>query len=195
MLTEIYLQMKTDLSSFNNDWYKPGSKLKRAVWYCFNAFFILNPMNPFGGLKKFVLKIFGAKIGKGVVLKQRINIKYPWMLEIGDHSWIGEGVWIDNLALVKIGAHCCVSQGALLLCGNHNYKKSSFDLIVGEIILEDGSWIGAKGIVTGGVTCQTHSILSAGSVTSKKLAAYQIYRGNPAIKVGERRIEEKSNSK
>ncbi len=183
--------MKTELASFNNDWYKPGSKVKRAIWYCFNATFLLNPMNPFSGLKKFVLRLFGAKIGKGVVLKQRINVKYPWFLEIGDHSWIGEDVWIDNLTHVKIGSNCCVSQGALLLCGNHNYKKSTFDLMVGEIIMEEGSWVGAKAIVTGGVTCASHSILSAGSVTSKNLDAYQIYRGNPAIKVIERKIEAK----
>ena len=190
MLTEIYLLMKTDLSSFNNDWYNPGGKIKRAIWYGFNAVFLLNPMNPFSGLKKFVLRLFGAKIGKGVVLKQRINVKYPWLLEIGNHSWIGEDVWIDNLAKVTIGSNCCVSQGALLLCGNHNYKKSSFDLMVGEIDLEDGVWIGAKGIVTGGVKCESHSILSAGSVTSKNLLSYKIYRGNPAIKVIERKIEE-----
>ena len=57
-----------------------------------------------------------------------MNIKYPWFLAIGDHTWIGEKVWIDNLAEVAIGANCCVSQGAMLLCGNHNYKKSTFEL-------------------------------------------------------------------
>jgi putative colanic acid biosynthesis acetyltransferase WcaF len=181
--------MKTDLSKFNNDWYKPGSKLKRAFWYLFNVSFLLNPMNPFSGLKKLVLRMFGAKIGKGVVLKQRINVKYPWKLEIGDNSWIGEDVWIDNLDMVKIGANCCVSQGALLLCGNHNFKKEAFDLMIGEIILEDGAWVGAKGIVTAGVTCGSHSILAAGSVTSKNLAPYWIYRGNPAVKTIERKIE------
>ena len=181
--------MKTDLSKFNNDWYKPGSKVKRALWYCFNLSFLLNPMNPFSGLKKLVLRMFGAKIGKGVVLKQRINVKYPWKLEIGDYSWIGEDVWIDNLDKVKIGSNCCVSQGALLLCGNHNFKKAAFDLMIGEIILEDGSWVGAKAIVTANVTCGTHSILAAGSVTSKNLSPYWIYRGNPAVKMVARKIE------
>ena len=181
--------MKTDLSKFNNDWYKPGSKIKRAIWYCFNAGFLLNPMNPFSGLKKLVLRMFGAKIGSNVVFKQRVNVKYPWFLSVGDNTWIGEDVWIDNLAQVDIGANCCVSQGALLLCGNHNYKKEAFDLMVGKIVLEDGVWIGAKAIVTGGVTCESHAILTAGSVTSKNIAAYSIYRGNPAVKVIDRKIE------
>ncbi|UKN02080.1 WcaF family extracellular polysaccharide biosynthesis acetyltransferase [Paracrocinitomix mangrovi] len=182
--------MPTDLSKFNNDWYKPGGKVKRALWYCFNNWFLLNKYNPFGGLKKFVLRMFGAKIGKGVVIKQRVNVKYPWFLEIGDHSWIGEGVWIDNLGKVKIGPHCCISQGALLLCGNHNYKKSTFDLMVGDITLEEGVWIGAKSVVSGGVTCFSHAVLSAGSVANKDLEAYKIYQGNPAQIVRERVIEE-----
>ena len=182
--------MKTDLSKFNNDWYQPGNIVKRALWYFFNNMFLLNPYNPFGGLKRLVLRMFGAKIGKGVVIKQRVNIKYPWKLEIGDHTWIGEGVWIDNLGEVKIGSNCCISQGALLLCGNHNYKKSTFDLMVGNITLEDGVWIGAKCFVTGGVYCHSHSLLAAGSVTHKNLEAYHIYQGNPAVKVRERVIED-----
>jgi putative colanic acid biosynthesis acetyltransferase WcaF len=183
--------METDLSKFNNDWYKPGGLIKRAVWYFFNIFFLLNPMNPFSGLKKFVLRLFGAKIGVDVVLKQRINVKYPWKLEIGKNSWIGEGVWIDNLASVKIGNNCCVSQGALLLCGNHNFKKISFDLMISEIVLEDGAWLGSKTIVTGGVTIGSHALLAAGSVTSRDLAPYYIYRGNPAVKTAQRKIESK----
>ena len=179
---------KVDLSTYNNDWYKPGSKVKRIFWYGFNICFLMNRYNPFSSLKRLVLRMFGAKIGRGVVIKPAVNIKYPWKLEIGDHTWIGEGVWIDNLGDVKIGANCCISQGALLLCGNHNYKKATFDLVVGDITLEDGVWIGAKSIVTGGVTCRSHAVLAAGSITSKNLDAFWIYRGNPAEKKIERKL-------
>ena len=117
------------------------------------------------------------------------RIKYPWMLCIGNYSWIGEGVWIDNLANVDIGANCCISQGAMLLCGNHNFSVSSFDLIVEYITLEEGVWLGAKSIVTQGVTCYSHSVLSVGSVASKNLEAYTINRGNPAEKIKSRTIE------
>jgi len=132
--------------------------------------------------------MFGAKIGKGVVLKPHINIKYPWRLSIGNYSWIGEGAWIDNLEDVVIQEHCCISQGAMLLCGNHNYKKPSFDLITGKIVLEDGVWIGAKSIVCGGVVCKSHSVLNAGSLASEQLEAYAIYQGNPAVKIKVREI-------
>ncbi len=102
--------------------------------------------------------------------------------------WIGEEVWIDNLGNVKIGNNICLSQGAMLLCGNHNYKKETFDLIVGDISLEDGVWVGAKSVVSPGVTMKTHSILSIGSVLTKDAEAYGIYQGNPAVQVKHREI-------
>ena len=130
-----------------------------------------------------------TKIGKNVVIKPSVSVKYPWKLIIGDNVWIGENVWIDNLDQVTIGNNVCSSQGALLLCGNHNYKKTSFDLMVGPIELNDGVWIGAKSVVSQNVVCQSHSVLAVQSVCSSNLEAYSIYRGNPAVKVKNRIIE------
>ena len=180
--------VKTDLSKYNNTWYSPGNSLKRMVWYYVNIIIFKSSLLPFNSLKVFLLKVFGAIVSTGVVIKPNVNIKYPWFLEIGDYSWVGEGVWIDNLAKVTIGKNVCISQGAFILCGNHNYKKSTFDLMVKEIILEDGVWIGSKAIVCQGVTCHTHSVLGVGSVANADLDAYSIYSGNPAIKVRERVI-------
>ena len=177
------------LDQFNNSWYHPGSLLKRALWYFMNLLFIKNQWNPFNGLKRGVLKLFGATIGKGVIIKPSVNIKYPWKLEIGDHVWIGEGVWIDNLGMVKIDSHVCISQGALLLTGNHNYKKITFDLMIGDIIIEEGVWIGARSIVGPGVHCKAFSILTIGSVAVDNLELNSIYQGNPAKKIRERTIE------
>ncbi|MFC3414182.1 putative colanic acid biosynthesis acetyltransferase [Algoriphagus hitonicola] len=181
---------KTDLSSFENNWYRPGSKIKIGIWYLVNILFFKSSLNPFSKLKVLLLRLFGAKVGKGVVIKPNINIKYPWFLEIGDYVWIGEEVWIDNLTLIKIHSNVCISQGAMLLTGNHNFKKSSFDLMVGEIKLEEGVWIGAKSVVCPGVTCHSHSVLAVGSVATKDLEPYTIYQGNPAQAVRKREIIE-----
>ena len=181
---------KTDLGSFSNDWYQPGNPVKRFFWYFFNVFFLLNPLNPFSGLKKFVLRLFGAKIGKGTLIKPRVNVKYPWNLIVGKNVWIGEQVWIDNLEQVNIGDNVCISQGAMLLCGNHNYKKVSFDLIVKPIVLEEGVWIGAKAIVCPGITCSSHALLTVNSVATTNLEPYSVYQGNPAIKMKDRIIRE-----
>ncbi|MDB5191411.1 MAG: wcaF [Segetibacter sp.] len=119
-------------------------------------------------------------------MKPSVNIKYPWKLELGDYCWIGEKVWIDNLAPVIIGNNVCISQGAMLLCGNHDFTKSTFDLLVKPITLEDGVWIGAKSMVCPGVLCATHSILTVQSVATRNLSAYTIYQGNPALAVKKR---------
>lgn len=172
---------QTDLLSYDNKSYQPGKNgLIRTLWYFTNVLFFINPLNPVSSLKVFLLRLFGAQVGKSVVIKPSVNIKYPWRLKIGNHSWIGEKVWIDNLADVEIGENCCISQGAMLLCGNHNYKKSTFDLITGKIILENGAWIGANAIVTLGVICGSHMVLTVNSVLTKDAEPYKIYSGNPA---------------
>jgi putative colanic acid biosynthesis acetyltransferase WcaF len=181
--------MRTDLSKYNNSWYKPGSSLKRACWYCLNLIFFKSSLFPFYSFKAFLLRTFGARIGKNVLIKPNVNIKYPWLLEIGNYVWIGEKTWIDNLGKVSIGNNVCLSQGCLLLSGNHNYKKNLFDLVVKDIIIEDGVWIGAAAIVCGGVICKDHSVLSVGSVATQNLEPFSIYSGNPALKVKDRIME------
>jgi putative colanic acid biosynthesis acetyltransferase WcaF len=180
---------QTKLSTYNNHPFNPGgSPLKRILWFYMNAVFLKTSLLPINSFKVFLLKLFGAKVGKGVTIKPGVNVKYPWHLNIGDDTWIGENVWVDCLVPVTIGNNVCVSQGALLLTGNHDYKKASFDLITKEIILEDGVWIGAYAIVNPGVVAASHSVLAAGSVANKNLDAYSIYQGNPAIKIRSRVI-------
>ncbi|MFD2999133.1 WcaF family extracellular polysaccharide biosynthesis acetyltransferase [Pontibacter toksunensis] len=181
---------KVNLAFYNNDWYNPGgSAFKRTLWHFFNVLFLLNPLNPVSGLKVHLLRFFGAKVGKGVIIKTGVNIKYPWHLVIGNHVWIGENVWIDNLVTVTIADNSTLSQGCMLLTGSHDYKQSAFDLLVGEIHLKEGSWIGAKAIVCPNVTCGSHSVLAAGSVATRILEPYTIYQGNPAVAKRERILE------
>src|ERR1700719_3329993 len=80
-----------------------ASRFKQISWYFINIIFFKNSLNTFSSLKVALLRLFGAKLGKGVVIKQAVNIKYPWKLQVGDYSWIGEEVWIDNLSDVIIG--------------------------------------------------------------------------------------------
>lgn len=182
------MAMKTNLSSYDNSWYKPGPLLKRGLWYLASAVFFRTAF-PFSPLKTALLRLFGARVGRGVVIKPHVTIKYPWFLSVGEHTWIGEKVWIDNLAQVNIGADVCLSQGAYLLTGNHNYQKPSFDLVLGTVDLEDGVWIGARAVVCPGVRCLSHSVLSVGSVATADLEPYTIYAGNPALKRRERVVE------
>ena len=180
---------KVSLRSYKSLERFSASKAKKIIWYFIN-FIFFKTMIPFPSkLKILILKLFGCIITNSVVIKPNINIKYPWLLEVGENVWIGESVWIDNLAKVIIKDNVCISQGAYLLTGSHNYKKASFDLILGEIVLENGVWIGAKSIVCPNVICKEHSILSVASVATNNLEPYTIYQGNPAIEKRKRNIE------
>ncbi|HEY4324137.1 MAG TPA: WcaF family extracellular polysaccharide biosynthesis acetyltransferase [Mucilaginibacter sp.] len=181
---------QTDLFTYNNFPYHPGGNaLKRVLWYYVNALVFKSSLFPFYAPKNWILRLFGAKIGNQVEIKPCVNIKYPWWLTIGNEVWIGENTWIDCLVPITIGNNVCISQGAVLLTGNHNYKKSSFDLITKEIILQDGVWIGAFAVVNAGVIAGSHAVLASGSVATKNLEAHSIYQGNPAVKIRSRTIE------
>ena len=170
----------TRLDRFENGNYRPGTWLARIAWLSTSIVFFQSRIPWPSFWKRLLLKAYGARVGKGVIIKPRVTIKYPWKLIVGDHCWIGENVWIDNLGQVTLGNHCCLSQGALLLCGNHNYKKATFDLMVSDITLEDGVWICARANVGPGVTCSSHSVLAMGSTATSDLEGWIIHQGNPA---------------
>ncbi|MBC6610316.1 colanic acid biosynthesis acetyltransferase WcaF [Hymenobacter sp. BT507] len=180
----------TDLSTFSVGTYRAGPTWKVALWYPIN-YFIFDTAIPWPyAIKSALLRLFGAQVGNGLVIKPNVRIKNPWRLRIGHHCWIGESVWIDNLADVTIGNHVSISQGALLLTGNHDYTRSSFPYRLGPITLEDGSWVGARAVVCPGVTCHSHAILTVNSVASRSLDAWGIYAGNPASFIRQRVMQE-----
>ena len=153
--------------------------LVKLIWDFFGKP-LISSYHPGTNWRKLILIIFGAKIGKGGKIKTNIRISEPWHLSIGDHCWIGENVWIDNLALVKIGNRVCISQGVYLCTGNHNFKKDLFDLILEKIVIEDDCWIAAKSIIAPGSRLKRGSIACLGSVVSGILEENGIYKGNPA---------------
>lgn len=182
---------KVCLNKFNGkDFNKGAGFAKVALWYITNALFVRASWNPFMGIKVYLLRLFGAKIGKGLVLKNNVIIKSPWNLKVGDNCWIGECAWIDNLDKVTIGNNVCISQGALLITGNHDYTKSCMPYRNAPIKVENGAWIGANATVTAGVTIAENSVLTVGSVVTKSTEPNMIYQGNPAKAIRERHITE-----
>lgn len=165
---------------------KGASFVKQSLWFFINAFLVRSSWNPFMGIKIFLLRLFGAKIGEGLVIKNNVTIKFPWKLTIGNNVWLGENCWLDNLDNIIIGNNVCISQGALLITGNHDYTKENFPYRNAPIVVEDGVWVGAKVIVAPGIRLRSHSIITLGTVCTKDTEPFGIYQGNPAIKIKER---------
>jgi putative colanic acid biosynthesis acetyltransferase WcaF len=171
---------------FDKGTYDSGaSSLKIYCWYFVSMTLFKSGLVPFSAILVLLLRIFGAKIGKGVRIKPYIHVRYPWKLIVGDYSWLAD-CYIDNLDKVTIGSNVCVSQQAMLQTGNHDYKTMSFDLMTKPIILENGVWISARAVVCPGVKAFSHSVLSTGAVAMQDLQPYSVYMGNPAEKVKQR---------
>ena len=176
------------LADFDGTTFDKGAgPLKTALWYLVNATIVRASWNPFMAIKTALLRLFGARIGKGLIIKNDVNIKSPRNLSIGDDCWIGEGCWIDNIDKVNIGSNVCVSQGAMLLTGNHDYHLTSMPYRNAPITIEDGAWVGARATVRPGVTIHTNAILTSGSVATKDRDENAIYQGVPATRVRPRR--------
>lgn len=169
-----------DLEHYRVTDYRPGGLLPRVLWFVTSLLLIDSGWPLPSSARRTVLRWFGARIGKGVVIKPHVRIKFPWKLEIGDHTWIGEGTWIDNLADVRIGSHVCISQGVYFCTGSHNHRKRSFDLLTAPIVVEDGAWIAARSTLLQGVTVGANALVAAASMVHKDVAAATVVGGNPA---------------
>ena len=177
------------LDQYNNTNFSRGKPLWiEILWIIIQSFFVSSWI-PGSAHRKFLLKLFGAKIGKGVNIKPGIRVKFPWRLEIGDYTWIGESVWIDNLAPISIGNHCCISQGVYLCTGSHDLSKEKFDFIAEPIIIHDSAWLGAISVIAPGVVVGNSAVLTMGSVAMKDLKEGWIYQGNPACIIAKRVTE------
>lgn len=163
------------------------SALTELVWIVVQALFV-SSFIPGSWHRVMLLSVFGARIGDRVVIKPGVRVKFPWRLSVGDHSWIGEGAWIDNLAPVSIGKDCCVSQDAYLCTGSHDWSAPGFDLITAPITLEPGAWVAARATVGPGVTMGRGSVLGLGSVATRDLEPWTVYAGVPATAIKQRAI-------
>jgi len=177
-----------ELNTFRNDDFDRGaSRAKELIWLVVSALLVDGPI-PGSGWRAAILRAFGARIGTGVVLKPRVRIKFPWRLEIGPNSWIGEGVWIDNLALVSIGQNVCISQDAYLCTGNHDWSSRSFDLVTESITIEDHCWVSARATVAPGSYMQKGAILGLASLGQGIMKGWTVYSVGRAVEVGQRRL-------
>lgn len=122
-------------------------------------------------LRPAVLRLFGARVGPGVVIRRGVRVHWPWKLEVGADSWLGEGAWLLNLEPITIGADVCVSQEAFLCTGSHDRHSPSFEYDNGPIRVGDGAWVAARALVLRGVRVGAGATVGAAAVVTRDVPA------------------------
>ena len=183
------LKLVQNLSKFTlpDDYGNSRSLFRWILWLCLGDLLVTSWL-PGSTWRRFILRLYGAKIGKKVLIKPNVKIKFPWRLAIDNQTWIGESVWIDNLEMVTIGSNVCISQGAYLCTGNHDFKHPNFPYRLGAIDIENEAWICAKVKIAPNVRIGRGAVIELGSVLHTSVPPYSIFSGCPAIGIGKRPI-------
>lgn len=166
--------------------FRGKSKIVVQLWWIIqDTLFAWSP-HIFYGWRRFILRLFGAKIGKGVLIRSTVKITYPWNIEIGDNSWIGEDNVLYSLGKITIGNNVALAHKVYINTGGHDYKKKSFDIFSEPVIIEDQCWITNDVYVAPGVTIGKGSIIAARSSVLKNIAEGKICAGTPAKEIKNR---------
>lgn len=166
-----------NLSIYDNSDYDRGAPTwKEALWTLTRATFFQTALPWPSELRVALLRAFGAKIGRGVVIRENVNISMPWRLTTGDYVWIGEDVGILSLAQVTIGSNVCISQRAYLCTGSHDHRREDFKLVTKPITISDGCWVAAMAFIGPGVTVGAGAVVAAGAVVMRDVGAGEVKR-------------------
>ncbi|GAA3672402.1 putative colanic acid biosynthesis acetyltransferase [Arthrobacter ginkgonis] len=172
-------------------WGRPA--LVVYLWGLVELFFVTNPLQISSNLRIRVLRLFGAKIGEGVIFRPRTRVKFPWKLEIGAGSWIGEGVWIHNQDTVIIGRDVVLSQETFVTTGSHAHRND-MALLTSPVEIKDGAWLTSRVMLTGGCTVGTSALVKPMTVVSCDVPANTVFGGCPPSVLGHRFPEDKDQA-
>jgi putative colanic acid biosynthesis acetyltransferase WcaF len=155
------------------------NRLKRVLWNTICLILFKYSPAPFHAWRRFILRLFGAKIGSKVHVYGKVKIWAPWNLHLGDYCGIGDGVNLYSQDKIYIGKYAVISQGAHLCAGTHDYTKPGFPLLTKPIIIGNYAWIASEAFIHPGVTIGEGTVVGARSVVTADLPEWQICSGFP----------------
>lgn len=156
-----------------------GILLIQVWWIVQASLFAWSPQFAYSW-RNFLLRLFGADIGRNVIIRPNVRITYPWKLTIGDYSWIGDNTELYTLGEIIIGKNAVISQKSYLCTGSHDYQSKAFDIYQKPIIIEDEAWVATDVYIAPGVTIGKGAVIGARSSVFKDMPAGMICTGSPA---------------
>lgn len=171
-----------DLASFRlpPNW-RGRSALVVLLWQLVQSTLFAASPQPLYGFRRALLRLFGARIGEGVIFRPTSRITYPWKLEVGDHSWIGDHVELYNLGPIKIGNNSVISQRSYVCTGSHDHTTPAFTITRLPVVIGDAVWIATDVFVAPGVTIGSGAVVGARSSVFHDIPELGIAKGSPAI--------------
>lgn len=166
-----------------------SKKAKRLLWeIVYLCFFRPTPRWCLCGWRRFLLRVFGARIGNGVRIQGGAKIWQPWRITIGDNSWIDGGVYLYSVDDIKIGSNAVISAGAFICTASHDIASETFNLVTKPIELGDSAWVCSRAIVLPGVRIGEGAVVAAGTVVTKDVLPWTVVAGNPGQEVSKRHL-------
>jgi putative colanic acid biosynthesis acetyltransferase WcaF len=166
--------------------FRGRSVLLVQFWWIVQALFVHATPQAMYGWRRWVIRLFGAKIGREVLIRPSVRITYPWKVTIGDRAWIGDGVELYSVAEIVIGHDAVISQGSYLCTGSHDHRDPSFPVFARSIVVEPEAWIAAQCLVGPGVRIGRGAVIGLRSLVLADVPAYAVAFGHPAAIVGDR---------
>jgi putative colanic acid biosynthesis acetyltransferase WcaF len=154
-------------------------------WIVQGTFFRMSPQFLYG-FRNFLLRLFGAKIGKKVIIRPTVRITYPWKVSIGDYSWIGDDVVLYSLGEIEIGKNVVISQKSYICSASHDYLKSDFPIFAKKSTIEDECWLATDVFVSPGITIGEGSVIGSRSSVYKDIPSNKVCVGSSAKIIRER---------
>jgi len=148
-------------------------------WFIQATLFKLSPQFAYAW-RRFLLRLFGAKIGEKVIIRPSVKITYPWKVKIGDYSWIGDDVTLYSLGEIEIGNNTVISQKSYICTGSHDINSEKFDIFAKKITIKDGCWIATDVFVAPGVIIEDDVVVGARSSVFNSLPQNKVCIGTPA---------------
>ena len=168
------------------DGFRGRSAATVQIWWIVQAALIHTSPQILYPWRRLVLRLFGARIGRDVKIRPSVRVTYPWKLEIGDHSWVGDNVELYSLGAIRIGRNAVVSQGCYLCAGTHDHRDPAFPIIDRPVVVEDQAWVAAQTFGGPGVTIGSGAVVGARSVVLSDVPPGMLAAGHPATVRGRR---------
>jgi putative colanic acid biosynthesis acetyltransferase WcaF len=168
------------------------NRFSRLLWGVSAALLFHPSPRPLHKWRSFLLRLFGAKVGRGVHVYPGAKIWAPWNLELADECGIAAGAILYSQGKIFIGRRAVVSQGAHLVTGTHDYTKPGFPLITMPIIIGDHAWIAAEAFIHAGITIGEGCVIGARSVVTRDMPNWKVCSGHPCEPIKERNINQNS---